>query len=187
MKAERKRELVPCFPRRILSKTISKIVKGESNRAGLHAKIAEPNPIFCKDSERCATSQTCSSQPEPPPGPPNTKPAEDERETQTPFFPLLTCRNSQMTSVPVRFPIMRIYPDRIPFAIKTTFFPTSALPEYVRLALRCGTRIKKCRKFCDHIQPTGRPSPKSAVISYRKTIKIICFAKDLYYLCLTGG
>jgi hypothetical protein len=29
----------------------SKIVKGESNRAGLYAKIAEPNPIFCKDSE----------------------------------------------------------------------------------------------------------------------------------------
>ena len=31
--------------------TPAKIVKGESNRAGLHAKIAEPPPIFCKDSE----------------------------------------------------------------------------------------------------------------------------------------
>ena len=30
---------------------MSKIVKGEGNRAGLHAKIAEPPPIFCKDSE----------------------------------------------------------------------------------------------------------------------------------------
>ena len=29
-----------------------KIVKGEGNRAGLHAKIAEPPPIFCKDSEK---------------------------------------------------------------------------------------------------------------------------------------
>jgi hypothetical protein len=27
-------------------------VKGEGNRAGLHAKIAEPPPIFCKDSEK---------------------------------------------------------------------------------------------------------------------------------------
>ena len=51
VKGERKRELVPCFPRRILSKTMSKIVKGEGNRAGLHAKIAELPPIFCKDSE----------------------------------------------------------------------------------------------------------------------------------------
>jgi len=31
---------------------MSKIVKGEGNRAGLHAKIAEPPPIFCKDSEK---------------------------------------------------------------------------------------------------------------------------------------
>ncbi|EDS04727.1 hypothetical protein ALIPUT_00600 [Alistipes putredinis DSM 17216] len=29
----------------------TKIVKGEGNRAGLHAKIAELPPIFCKDSE----------------------------------------------------------------------------------------------------------------------------------------
>jgi len=29
----------------------TKIVKGEGNRAGLHAKIAEPPPIFCKDSQ----------------------------------------------------------------------------------------------------------------------------------------
>ena len=28
----------------------SNIVKGECNRAGLHAKIAEPPPIFCKDT-----------------------------------------------------------------------------------------------------------------------------------------
>ena len=46
-------DLLPLnFPRRILSKTMSKIVKGEGNRAGLHAKIAEPPPIFCKDSEK---------------------------------------------------------------------------------------------------------------------------------------
>ena len=49
VKGERKRELVPCFPRRILSKTMSKIGKEERNRAGLHAQIAEPHPIFCKD------------------------------------------------------------------------------------------------------------------------------------------
>ena len=30
---------------------MSKIVKGEGNRAGLHAKIAEPPPIFCKDTK----------------------------------------------------------------------------------------------------------------------------------------
>jgi len=32
---------------------VSEIVKGEVNRAGLHAKIAEPHPIFYKykDSE----------------------------------------------------------------------------------------------------------------------------------------
>ena len=50
VKGERKRELVPCFPRRILSKTMSKIGKEERNRAGLHAQIAEPHPIFCKDN-----------------------------------------------------------------------------------------------------------------------------------------
>ena len=52
VKGERKRELVPCFPRRILSKTMSKIGKEERNRAGLHAKIAEPHPIFCKDTDK---------------------------------------------------------------------------------------------------------------------------------------
>ena len=52
VKGERKRELGPCFPRRILSKTMSKIGKGERNRAGLHAKIAEPHPIFCKDTDK---------------------------------------------------------------------------------------------------------------------------------------
>ncbi|EDS02434.1 hypothetical protein ALIPUT_01960 [Alistipes putredinis DSM 17216] len=52
MKAGRKREFVLNFPRRILSKTMSKIVKGKSNRANLHAKIAEPNPIFYKNSAR---------------------------------------------------------------------------------------------------------------------------------------
>jgi len=35
-------------------------VKGESNRAGLHAKIAEPPPIFCKDSESREKTGTCS-------------------------------------------------------------------------------------------------------------------------------
>ena len=52
VKAGRKREFVLNFPRRILSKTMSKIVKGKSNRANLHAKIAEPNPIFYKNSAR---------------------------------------------------------------------------------------------------------------------------------------
>ena len=52
VKGERKRELVPCFPRRILSKTMSKIGKEERNRAGLHAQIAEPHPIFCKDTDK---------------------------------------------------------------------------------------------------------------------------------------
>ena len=52
VKGERKRELGPCFPRRILSKTMSKIGKGERNRAGLHAEIAEPHPIFCKDTDK---------------------------------------------------------------------------------------------------------------------------------------
>ena len=37
----------------------TKIVKGESNRAGLHAKIAEPNPIFYKDSEIPAIVGLC--------------------------------------------------------------------------------------------------------------------------------
>ena len=31
--------------------SVSEIVKGEVNRAGLHAKIAEPHPIFYKDSK----------------------------------------------------------------------------------------------------------------------------------------
>ena len=31
---------------------MSKIVKGEGNRAGLHAKIAEPPPILCKDTNK---------------------------------------------------------------------------------------------------------------------------------------
>jgi len=35
-------------------------VKGESNRAGLHAKIAEPPPIFRKDSESREKTGTCS-------------------------------------------------------------------------------------------------------------------------------
>ena len=52
VKAGRKRELVPGFPRRILSKTMSKIGKEERNRAGLHAQIAEPHPIFCKDTDK---------------------------------------------------------------------------------------------------------------------------------------
>ena len=52
VKGERKRELVPCFPRRILSKIMSKIGKEERNRAGLHAQIAEPHPIFCKDTDK---------------------------------------------------------------------------------------------------------------------------------------
>ena len=52
VKGERKRELGPCFPRRILSKTMAKIGKGERNRAGLHAEIAEPHPIFCKDTDK---------------------------------------------------------------------------------------------------------------------------------------
>ena len=30
----------------------SKIGKGERNRAGLHAEIAEPHPIFCKDTDK---------------------------------------------------------------------------------------------------------------------------------------
>ena len=30
----------------------SKIGKEERNRAGLHAKIAEPHPIFCKDTDK---------------------------------------------------------------------------------------------------------------------------------------
>jgi hypothetical protein len=34
-------------------------VKGESNRAGLHAKIAEPNPIFYKDREIPAIVGLC--------------------------------------------------------------------------------------------------------------------------------
>jgi len=37
----------------------AKIVKGECNRAGLHAKIAEPPPIFCKDSENREKTGTC--------------------------------------------------------------------------------------------------------------------------------
>ena len=49
VKGERKRELVPCFPRRILSKTMSKIARGKSNCENLFSKIAEPNPIFYKD------------------------------------------------------------------------------------------------------------------------------------------
>ena len=48
VKGERKRELVPCFPRSILSKTMSKIGKEERNRAGLHAQIAEPHPTSAK-------------------------------------------------------------------------------------------------------------------------------------------
>ena len=48
VKAERKRELVPIFPRRILFKTRSKIVKGEGNRAGLHVKIAELHSTFLR-------------------------------------------------------------------------------------------------------------------------------------------
>ena len=31
---------------------MSKIGKGERNRAGLHAEIAEPHPIFCKDTDK---------------------------------------------------------------------------------------------------------------------------------------
>jgi hypothetical protein len=41
-KVGRKRELVSGFPRRILSKAMSKIAKGKSNRADMHAEIAEP-------------------------------------------------------------------------------------------------------------------------------------------------
>ena len=52
MKDERKRDLVPGFPRRILSKTMSKIGKGENNRAGLHAEIAEQMCI----RDRCTTN-----------------------------------------------------------------------------------------------------------------------------------
>ena len=50
-KAERKREPVPVFRSASYLKTMmSKIRKGESNRADLYAKIAEPHPIFGKDS-----------------------------------------------------------------------------------------------------------------------------------------
>ncbi|EDS04741.1 MAG TPA: hypothetical protein DGC56_04050 [Alistipes putredinis] len=56
VKAGKKRELVPSFPRRILSS--AKIVKGESNRAGLHAKIAEPPPILSEDNGRRAMHRT---------------------------------------------------------------------------------------------------------------------------------
>ena len=37
----------------------AKIVKGECNRAGLHPKIAEPPPIFCKDSESREKTGAC--------------------------------------------------------------------------------------------------------------------------------
>lgn len=50
-KAERKREPVPVFrSASYLKSMMSKIRKGESNRADLYAKIAEPHPIFGKDS-----------------------------------------------------------------------------------------------------------------------------------------
>ena len=53
VKGERKRELVPEFFRGAsYSKTMSKIGKEERNRAGLHAQIAEPHPIFCKDTDK---------------------------------------------------------------------------------------------------------------------------------------
>ena len=50
-KYEKPREngnLLPVFREHF--KTTSKIVKDKSNRVGLHAKIAESLPVFCKDS-----------------------------------------------------------------------------------------------------------------------------------------
>ena len=51
-KYEKPREngnLLPVFREHF--KTTSKIVKDKSNRVGLHAKIAESLPVFCKDSQ----------------------------------------------------------------------------------------------------------------------------------------
>ena len=45
------------FSENILFKTTSKIVKDKSNRVGLHAKIAESPPVFCKDSTTSWRSQ----------------------------------------------------------------------------------------------------------------------------------
>ena len=56
VKAGRKRELVPGFPRRIRSS--SKIAKDRGNRAGFDAKIAEPPPILSKDNGRRAMNRT---------------------------------------------------------------------------------------------------------------------------------
>ena len=58
-KAERKREPVPVFRSASYLKTMmSKIRKGESNRADLYAKIAEPHPIFGKDSTNHIQNKT---------------------------------------------------------------------------------------------------------------------------------
>ena len=60
-KYEKPREngnLLPVFREHF--KTTSKIVKDKSNRVGLHAKIAEPPPIFRKDSESRQKTGTCS-------------------------------------------------------------------------------------------------------------------------------
>ena len=52
-KAERKREPVPVFRSASYLKTMmSKIRRGKSNCENLFSKIAEPNPIFYKDTER---------------------------------------------------------------------------------------------------------------------------------------
>ena len=57
-KYEKPREngnLLPVFREHF--KTTSKIVKDKSNRVGLHAKIAESLPVFCKDSTTSRRSQ----------------------------------------------------------------------------------------------------------------------------------
>jgi hypothetical protein len=53
--------LFAVFSRRIPSKAMSKTGKGESNRAGLHAKIAESHPILCNATNKPGTKANLSA------------------------------------------------------------------------------------------------------------------------------
>jgi hypothetical protein len=56
VKAGKKRELVPSFPRRLLFS--AKIAKDRGNRAGFDVRIAELLPILSEDNGRRAMHRT---------------------------------------------------------------------------------------------------------------------------------
>ncbi len=64
----------------------TKIVKGEGNRAGLHAKIAELPPIFCKDSESRENGTYSRFSEAHPPFKTMSKDSEGGRQANIPFF-----------------------------------------------------------------------------------------------------